>query len=91
MGMERDERLRRQRERLKVQKEEKETRERIAKAKEESRIRRIDGERAVFKFEDVSVESVGRTGRDKRGIGWRYGFPHEDRKRAQIKIPRRVE
>ncbi|KAF2715481.1 hypothetical protein K504DRAFT_457642 [Pleomassaria siparia CBS 279.74] len=44
-----------------------------------------------FVFKDVSVDAVGRDGRDYRGVGWRYGMPHEDRKRGQVKIPRRIE
>lgn len=43
-----------------------------------------------FKFRDVVVDkaSVGRHVRT--GIGARYGVPHQDRKRGQIKIPTSV-
>ncbi|KAJ8106027.1 hypothetical protein OPT61_g9815 [Boeremia exigua] len=44
-----------------------------------------------FVFKDISVESVGRNGRDARGVGWRYGLPHQDRKKGQVKIPTKVE
>ena len=44
-----------------------------------------------FVFKDVSVESAGIDGRSHKGVGWRYGMPHEDRKRGQVKIPRRIE
>jgi hypothetical protein len=44
-----------------------------------------------FVFKDVSVDSVGRDGRSHKGVGWRYGMPHEDRKRGQVKIPRKIE
>ena len=44
-----------------------------------------------FVFQDVSVASVGRNGRDHRGVGWRYGLPHQDRKKGQVKIPTKVE
>jgi hypothetical protein len=44
-----------------------------------------------FVFKDVSVESVGIDGRSHKGVGWRYGMPHEDRKRGQVKIPRKIE
>lgn len=44
-----------------------------------------------FVFKDVSVDSVGIDGRDHRGVGWRYGMPHEDRKRGQVKIPTKVD
>ena len=48
------------------------------------------GGRWNFRFEDVSVEDVGADGRSRKGTGWRYGMPHEDRKRGQVKIPTRV-
>jgi len=41
-----------------------------------------------FKFQDISVERVGRDGRSEKGVGWRYGMPHEDRKPGQVKVPR---
>lgn len=44
-----------------------------------------------FVFKDISVNSAGRDGRDPQGVGWRYGFPHEDRKKGQVKIPTKVE
>lgn len=54
-------------------------------------VKRVPQRRWDFVFQDVSVESVGRNGRDPRGVGWRYGLPHEDRKKGQVKIPTRVE
>jgi len=48
------------------------------------------GQRYDFKFQDVSVDSVGKTGRSRSGVGWRYGNPHEDRKPNQVKIPTSV-
>ena len=47
--------------------------------------------RWAFHFKEINVEDVGKTGRGPKGVGARYGFPHEDRKKGQIKIPRRVE
>lgn len=44
-----------------------------------------------FVFKDVSVDDVGRDGRKAKGTGWRYGIPHEDRKKGMVKIPTRVE
>ncbi|KAH6643817.1 eukaryotic mitochondrial regulator protein-domain-containing protein [Boeremia exigua] len=44
-----------------------------------------------FVFKDISVESAGRNGRDAKGVGWRYGLPHQDRKKGQVKIPTKVE
>lgn len=48
------------------------------------------GRRWDFKFQDVSVDSVGMDGRSRSGVGWRYGMPHEDRKRGYVKIPTSV-
>lgn len=53
--------------------------------------RRVPQRRWDFVFQDVSVDSVGAKGRDPKGVGWRYGFPHEDRKKGQVKIPIKVE
>lgn len=44
-----------------------------------------------FVFQDVSVDAAGLNGRDPRGVGWRYGVPHQDRKKGQVKIPTSVE
>lgn len=46
--------------------------------------------RAEFRFREISVELVGKDGRDRRGVGMRYGLPAQDRKKGQIKIPRKV-
>ena len=51
----------------------------------------VKGRRWDFKFEDVSAEKVGKDGRGRHAVGLRYGFPLEDRKRGQIKIPTSVE
>ncbi|EON65633.1 hypothetical protein W97_04872 [Coniosporium apollinis CBS 100218] len=72
------------------EKEERKQREEKRK-KREARDKVVQGRRWDFVFHEVSVESVGEDGRSARGVGWRYGFPHEDRKRGQVKIPRRVE
>lgn len=62
---------------------------------EEKLVRKVVPEgsagRAEFRFRDIKVESVGKDGRAREGVGARYGFPHEDRKRDIIKIPRSVE
>ncbi|KAI9653155.1 MAG: hypothetical protein M1821_007695 [Bathelium mastoideum] len=50
----------------------------------------VPGRRWDFRFEDVQVESVGRDGLGRGGVGWRYGAPHDDRKRGVVKIPTRV-
>lgn len=65
---------------------------RVAKKQEELATKRtVPQRRWDFVFRDVSVESVGRNGRDHRGVGWRYGLPHQDRKKGQVKIPTSVD
>lgn len=44
-----------------------------------------------FVFKDVNVEQAGRDGRGADAAGWRYGVPHQDRKRGIPKIPTKVE
>jgi hypothetical protein len=56
----------------------------------EKNIMVVPGVKADFRIEKVNVEMVGPSGRGRRGIGWRYGFPHEDRKKGQVKIPTSV-
>ncbi|KAL9086067.1 MAG: hypothetical protein Q9165_007279 [Trypethelium subeluteriae] len=79
--MKEEEREREERER------EKEERRREAEGR---RMRVVQGRRWDFRFEDVRVEDVGRDGLSERGVGWRYGAPHDDRKRGKVKIPTRV-
>ena len=89
----REERLERQAEREKKEAEAKVEKERKRREREDRVTKHIvpEGSRWEFRFQDISVESVGRDGRDLRGVGARYGIPHEDRKRGQIKIPRKVD
>jgi hypothetical protein len=77
-------------ERKELQAQEKEKKR---KATEDARTSVIKGYRWDFRVKavEVTAESVGKTGRAPTGLGWRYGFPHEDRKRAQVKIPTRVD
>ena len=67
-----------------AKKEEREARKRAA-------IQTVHSGRWDFRFENINVESVGRDERSLKGVGARYGVPHQDRKRGQIKIPRLVE
>ena len=61
-------------------------------AKALTRVVPLDGQgRAEFRFRDITVESVGKDGRSRYGVGARYGVPPQDRKRGIIKIPTRVE
>lgn len=64
--------------------------ERKKKEKEALEIKRVETGRSEFRFQDIRVESVGLKGRSKEGVGARYGIPHHDRKKGQIKIPTRV-
>jgi hypothetical protein len=61
------------------------------KAIEKRTIKTFAGQKYDFKFQDVSVESVGKSGRSRVGVGWRYGMPHEDRKPGKVKIPTTVD
>jgi hypothetical protein len=58
----------------------------------EQRTQRIvPGRRWDFKFQDISAEKTGKTGRSRNAVGIRYGVPHDDRKSGMIKIPTSVE
>ncbi|KAL2180689.1 mitochondrial 37S ribosomal protein mS45 [Thermothelomyces heterothallicus CBS 202.75] len=61
-----------------------------AKAAEE-RMVRVQTDRFEFRFEKINSEDVGPTGRARKAVGWRYGVPHMDRRRGEVKIPTRVE
>ncbi|KAL8998534.1 MAG: hypothetical protein Q9188_006089 [Gyalolechia gomerana] len=60
-------------------------------AAQEATTRKVENPRWQFRFENIKVESVGRDGRARSGVGARYGVPPQDRKKGQIKIPTRVE
>lgn len=90
MGMGRGERVARQEARDAVHEAERARRRQKAAAKE-ARVKHVRGARWDFRFQDFSVEQVGRDGKGAGGVGWRYGAPHEDRKRGQVKIPTKVE
>lgn len=69
----------------------------VARAEMERRQRERDNMRIVkrgrfeFRFESFNVDSVGKTGRNRNAVGWRYGVPLDDRKKGKIKIPTKVE
>ncbi|PVH96726.1 hypothetical protein DM02DRAFT_617014 [Periconia macrospinosa] len=90
-GMSAAERFERAKERLLTQIKEKTEKEEAAKEAEKAALTRVPRRRWDFVIQNVSVESVGKNGRDHRGVGWRYGLPHEDRKKGQVKIPTSVE
>jgi hypothetical protein len=54
-------------------------------------VKLVGGTRWDFRFRDISVDDAGADGRGHRGTGWRYGAPHMDRRRGEVKIPTRVE
>lgn len=51
----------------------------------------IPTDRAEFRFKTMVVDDVGPDGRSRRGVGWRYGAPYEDRKKDQVKHPTKYE
>lgn len=59
-------------------------------AEEARKTTKVKTDRFEFRFKDMSAEEVGRDGKGRNGTGWRYGVPHEDRKRGQVKIPTSV-
>jgi hypothetical protein len=61
------------------------------KAWGEKTVKVVSGSRWDFKFGEISVDDAGADGRGYNGTGWRYGAPHMDRRRGEIKIPTRVE
>lgn len=78
--------------RNKTRKEEDAYAKQIAKkaAQEEAATTRVMTDRCEFRVKEINADDVGRTGRSRRGVGWRYGAPLQDRKRGQIKIPTSV-
>lgn len=53
---------------------------------EEARTVAFDTGRFEYRVKDYNSEQVGKTGRTGT-VGWRYGAPHNDRKRGLRKIP----
>ena len=90
-GFSNEERRARAEQRYLTAMEEKKKREDAIKREELLNKRTVPQRRWDFVFRDVSVDHAGRTGRDARGVGWRYGLPHQDRKKGQVKIPTKVE
>jgi hypothetical protein len=79
--------IRKLREKLDEQKAEREEEDR---KKQEAVATVFEGKKWDFKVENVSVDWVGKNGRNRKGVGHRYGKPHDDRKRGLIKIPTSV-
>lgn len=75
-----------------TQKEEDRVAQRIAREaqREEEATTRVATDRYEFRFKEINADDVGRTGRSRKGTGWRYGAPFDDRKRGLVKIPTSV-
>ncbi|TQN66576.1 Response regulator mcs4, partial [Colletotrichum shisoi] len=56
-------------------------RRRLEKAEKETQ--RVDTGRFEFRFKEMNVDSAGRDGRNRRGVGWRYGVPFYDRRKGE--------
>ncbi|KAF2807101.1 uncharacterized protein BDZ99DRAFT_465035 [Mytilinidion resinicola] len=91
LGLSNSERVAAASARMLVERQRKAEKEAKRKEWEAKTIMRVPGRRWDFVFQDISVESVGKDGRSEKGVGWRYGIPHEDRKRGQVKIPTKVD
>jgi hypothetical protein len=57
----------------------------------ERSVKVVSSSRWDFKFRDISVDDAGVDGRGYNGTGWRYGAPHMDRRKGEVKIPTRAE
>ncbi|RFU75521.1 ribosomal s35, mitochondrial [Trichoderma arundinaceum] len=75
-----------------TQKEEDRVAQRIAQEqqREEKATTRVTTDRYEFRFKEINADDVGRNGRSRKGTGWRYGAPFDDRKRGLVKIPTSV-
>lgn len=80
--------------RLKAREQEEERKRQIIadrRAKQEAAVQKVDTVRWQFRIQDINVDDAGADGRGYKGVGWRYGVPHMDRSKGQIKIPTKVE
>lgn len=89
-GLSFEERRRLAEERLEVEQAKKKAEEK-RKQEELRKLKVVPQRRWDFVFQDVSVDKAGRDGRGAGAAGWRYGVPHQDRKRGIVKIPTKVE
>jgi hypothetical protein len=58
--------------------------------REEEATTRVKTDRYEFRFKEINADDVGYNGRSRKGTGWRYGAPFDDRKRGLVKIPTSV-
>ncbi|KAI1452592.1 eukaryotic mitochondrial regulator protein-domain-containing protein [Annulohypoxylon moriforme] len=57
---------------------------------EEKYTTRVHTKRFEYRFKQINSENVGPKGRARNAVGWRYGAPHYDRSKGQVKIPTSV-
>ncbi|KAI0886073.1 eukaryotic mitochondrial regulator protein-domain-containing protein [Annulohypoxylon maeteangense] len=57
---------------------------------EEKYTTRVHTKRFEYRFKQINSENVGSKGRARNAVGWRYGAPHYDRSKGEIKIPTSV-
>jgi hypothetical protein len=57
---------------------------------EEKQTTKHRSDRFEFRIKDFDSGRVGPDGKSSTGTGWRYGVPHNDRKRDAVKIPTQV-
>ncbi|KAI9772666.1 MAG: hypothetical protein M1840_000260 [Geoglossum simile] len=96
-GLSQEECLARQRERAKIEVEKRKESDRRREEIEAATLKKVlpselggHGGRWEWRFKEISVQGAGKDGRAPSGVGWRYGIPHEDRKKGQVKIPTRI-
>lgn len=77
-------------ERMRVQRAKRQQMLERRKAKQERETKVVNAGRWDFMFREMNAEAVGKDGRSDKAVGWRYGVPHQDRKKGQVKIPTRV-
>ena len=89
-GTDRDESMERFRETAAEHEEELAEKQRRQREREQASTQHVHSGRYQFRFKDMKTDAVGRTGRARGAAGWRYGAPHNDRKRGVVKIPTSV-
>ncbi|KAI2464757.1 eukaryotic mitochondrial regulator protein-domain-containing protein [Annulohypoxylon bovei var. microspora] len=57
---------------------------------EEKYTTRVHTKRFEYRFKQINSENVGPKGRARSAVGWRYGAPHYDRSKGEVKIPTSV-
>ncbi|KAI5200117.1 hypothetical protein E4T39_05879 [Aureobasidium subglaciale] len=87
----REQRTQRIRERAEEKVRAKQEKERKKQEWEARNVKVVSNQRWNFRFQSISVEDAGKDGRGRRGVGWRYGNPHHDREKGEIKLPTSVE